>query len=477
VSEAVSERFTPLTATALSALLESLPDGVLAFDDARRIVLFNRAAERILRCSAKDALGSDVDRFGAEEGVAGQRAAISHLRASRGALLFFGEADGLFARRADGELFLHEGSIARVALEGGDVTVVVFRDVDERRSGNVALTDVRREAEYLREELHGLYNYGEILGRSPALARTLDQVEQVAATDATVLLLGESGTGKELIARALHARSRRRDKPLIKVNCASLSAGLVESELFGHERGAFTGAAERRIGRFELAHQGTLFLDEVGDVPGDVQVKLLRVLQEREFERVGGAQTFRVDVRLVAATNRDLKARIAAGEFREDLFYRLNVFPIHVPPLRDRREDVLLLASYFAERFARQLGKPVPRISAQTGARLLAYDWPGNVRELANVIERAVILSRTAELEIAPEVLAAPRGDAAAAAPPAARSAPLTLADAEREHIHAVLERSGWRLGGKSGAAARLGMPESTLRSRMKKLGIERPGP
>jgi transcriptional regulator with GAF, ATPase, and Fis domain len=470
----LSEPISPLGAT---ELLAALPDGVLAFDDERRIVFLNHAAERILRCPSHEALGSDVDRFGADEGVSGQRAAVEHLRSQPGTLLFFGEVDGIYARRADGTLFLHEGSIARMTVAGQSVTVVVFRDVDERRHSSDTLTDVRRQAEYLREEIQSLYNYGEILGRSPALARTLDRVEQVSATETTVLLLGESGTGKELVARAIHARSRRRDKPLIKVNCAALSPGLVESELFGHERGAFTGASARRVGRFELAHQGTLFLDEIGDVPPDIQVKLLRVLQEREFERVGGAQTLRVDVRLVAATNRDLEARVAEGKFREDLFYRLHVFPIRVPPLRERLEDVPLLATYFAQRFAQQLGKATPRIGAATLAQLAAYDWPGNVRELANVIERAVILARGAELELGPDVLPSSRAPASRAVTPAATEAGdalLPLEEVERRHIRATLDATGWRIGGPDGTAARLGLPDSTLRSRMKKLGITR---
>jgi PAS domain S-box-containing protein len=464
---------TPEIAT---EVLAALPDGVLAFDDQRRIVLFNAAAERILGCRAADALGSDVDRFGADEGVAGQRAAVEHLRGTPDTLLFFSEADGIYARRADGTLFLHEGSITRAQLGGLPVTIVVFRDVGERRRSNDTLTDVRRHAEYLREEIHSFYNYGEIVGRAPAMAQLLDQIEQVASTDATVLLLGETGTGKELVARAIHARSGRRDRPLIKVNCAALSPGLVESELFGHERGAFTGASERRIGRFELANRGTLFLDEIGDVSEAVQVKLLRVLQEREFERVGGSKTLRTDVRVVAATNRDLAARVAEGSFRQDLFYRLHVVPLHLPPLRHRREDVALLASYFAERVARQLGKALPHIAADTVARLTRYDWPGNVRELASVIERAVILSRGGELELSAETLPAAAAPVAASAPiPRGDATPLPLEEIQRRHILATLEDTQWRIGGADGCAARLGLPEATLRGRMKKLGIVRP--
>jgi transcriptional regulator with GAF, ATPase, and Fis domain len=305
----------------------------------------------------------------------------------------------------------------------------------------------------------------------------LDQVEHVSSTDATVLLLGETGTGKELVARAIHARSGRRDRPLIKVNCAALSPGLVESELFGHERGAFTGASERRIGRFELAHRGTLFLDEIGDVPAEAQVKLLRVLQEREFERVGGSKTLETDVRLIAATNRDLVARVADGSFREDLYYRLHVFPIRIPPLRERASDVPLLASYFVERVARQLGKPAPRIGAADLERLARYTWPGNVRELASIIERAVILSHGPELDLSFEALPASASAAATPLPPAGMPPPLPLEEIQRRHIRATLEATGWRISGPDGCAARLGLPEATLRSRMKKLGILREKP
>src|SRR5262245_3416052 len=338
----------------------------------------------------------------------------------------------------------------------------------------------RLEAEnvYLQEEIQQEHNFGEIVGRSPALQRVLALVQTVAATNATVLILGETGSGKELFARAIHERSRRADRPLVKVNCAAISAGLVESELFGHAKGAFTGAVERRTGRFEVADGGTIFLDEIGELPLDTQAKLLRVLQEREFEPVGSSETHRVDVRVIAATNRDLERAVADGRFRADLYFRLNVLPIAVPALRERAEDVELLAHYFVERFAREVGKRIDGISADTLARLRAHDWPGNVRELANVIERAVVLARGPVLEIGADVLpgrgATPRGPAEGAAPPAGDR---TLAEVEREHLLDVLARTRWVIDGPSGAASLLHLRPSTLRSRLKKLGIQRPDP
>jgi transcriptional regulator with GAF, ATPase, and Fis domain len=311
----------------------------------------------------------------------------------------------------------------------------------------------------------------------------LEKVRLVAETDTSVLILGETGTGKELIARALHSASRRKNRPLIKVNCAALPSGLIESELFGHEKGAFTGASERRVGRFELADGGTIFLDEIGEVPSDVQVKLLRVLQEREIERVGGNKTIGVDVRVVAATNRDLKRAVAAGKFRQDLFYRLNVFPIDLPPLRERPEDIRLLVHYFVGRYATKIGRRISRVSEALLERLLAYAWPGNVRELENVIERAVILSKGPELEVISELPAASAPPAEAGELPAKPSleqpttlspSDLKLRHVERDHILTTLKRSGWRIEGPTGAAHLLGLNPSTLRSRMKKLGIER---
>ncbi|TMA35415.1 MAG: Fis family transcriptional regulator, partial [Deltaproteobacteria bacterium] len=288
-------------------------------------------------------------------------------------------------------------------------------------------------------------------------------------------------TGKELVARAIHDRSPRRDRPLVRVNCSAISAGLVESELFGHVRGAFTGATTARMGRFEVADGGTIFLDEIGDLPLEMQVKLLRVLQEREIEPVGSSRTRRVDVRVIAATNRNLEQEVAAGRFRADLYFRLNVVPIVMPPLREREGDIALLAEFFADRFAREFGKRIERIAPESLERLFAYSWPGNVRELSNVIERAVVLARGPELEIAPELLSQALGPARDAEPAAPRlsatdrSDAITLEENERRHIEETLERTDWVIEGERGSAAALGLSASTLRSRMKKLGVRRP--
>jgi formate hydrogenlyase transcriptional activator len=353
---------------------------------------------------------------------------------------------------------------------------------------------------YLQEEIKEGQHFGEIVGNGPALGRVMDLVERVAPTNATVLILGETGTGKELIARAVHERSPRRERALVKVNCAAIASGLVESELFGHVRGAFTGAVANRSGRFALADGGTIFLDEIGELPLDTQVKLLRVLQEREFEPLGSSRAERVDVRVIAATNRDLERAVAEGRFRADLYYRLNVMPIRVPPLRERREDVPALVHYLAARSAREIGKRIDGVSRRALAELTAYDWPGNVRELQNVIERAVVLATGPMLEIEPEFLrrdgvpaacasvpappapgaraaaagSRPAGDDASASGAAARREDASLEGVARGHVRQVLERCGWRIDGPGGAAQLLGLKPSTLRSRMKKLGLAR---
>jgi len=350
------------------------------------------------------------------------------------------------------------------------------------------------ENTYLQEEIQSEHNFEEIIGGSPSWQKLVQQIEAIAPTEATVLVTGETGTGKELVARALHGRSTRRGRPLVKVNCGAISSGLVESELFGHAKGAFTGALNKRVGRFELADGGTLFLDEVGELPLDTQVKLLRVLQEQEFEPVGSSQTVRVDVRIIAATNRNLEQAVREGRFRSDLFYRLNVVPLCVPPLRERRTDIGPLALYFLQRSSKKAGKPARGLATATLDRLIGYDWPGNVRELENLIERGVVLSSGPTLELDAQWLTLPL----AAAPPAASSSPAfpsaspssapppsappeseaneltALEDVERRHILAVLERTGWIVEGPRGAAQLLDLTPSTTRSRMKKLGIRR---
>jgi formate hydrogenlyase transcriptional activator len=311
--------------------------------------------------------------------------------------------------------------------------------------------------------------FEQVIGSSPALEAVLAQVELVAPTDSTALILGETGTGKELIARAIHNISQRCGRPFIKLNCAAIPFDLLESELFGHEKGAFTGAIAQKVGRFELAHTGTLFLDEVGDIPLALQAKLLRVLQEQEFERLGSGRTHRVDVRLVAATHRDLPEMVERGEFRSDLYYRLNVFPILLPPLRDRQPDIPQLIWHFVEIFGRRMGKTITHIPPETLAAFAAHSWPGNVRELQNVIERAVIFAN------GDGVLPNPLSSVRAPRIPAAPAAPTTLRDSERALILETLESVGWVVGGPGGAAARLGLKRTTLIHKMKKLGITRP--
>ena len=351
----------------------------------------------------------------------------------------------------------------------GRYTRTMLVDITDRVLAEQERNRLQQQNVYLQEEIKSEYNFEEIIGGSAALQSVLAKVGQVAATDSTVLILGETGTGKELVARAVHSASRRKDRPLIKLNCSALPTGLVESELFGHEKGAFTGATEKRTGRFELADGGTIFLDEVGELPPEVQVKLLRVLQEREFERVGGAKTIAVDVRVIAATNRDLAHAVAAGKFRQDLYYRLNVFPVVLPPLRERVEDIPLLVHYFVARYAGKVGRAITRVPPEAMRRLATYPWPGNVRELENVIERAVILSRGPDLEVPPEAVPTV---AAATAP--ATGDPEALSEVERQHIVTVLKKTGWRVDGPKGAARLLNMHPSTLRSRMQKLGIRR---
>ncbi len=320
---------------------------------------------------------------------------------------------------------------------------------------------------YLEEEIQTEYNFDEIIGESPALRRVLKDVQTVAATDSTVLILGETGSGKELIARALHNLSDRQGRTFIKLNCAAIPTGLLESELFGHERGAFTGAISTKVGRFELADGGTIFLDEVGEIPLKLQVKLLRVLQEREFERLGGTRTIQVEVRVVAATNRDLMQMVEQQTFRNDLYYRLNVFPITVPPLRDRVEDIPLLVRHFAQKFALRMKKAIETIPSEAMKALQLYAWPRNVRELENFMERAVILTQGPALFVPlSELKQAPNGS---------RGTIATLEQAERDHILKVLRETHWVIGGPIGAASKLDMKRTTLQSKMHKLGISRP--
>jgi formate hydrogenlyase transcriptional activator len=350
-----------------------------------------------------------------------------------------------------------------------NANAITFIDSHDRESQPATGSLITMNIGLLDEALPEETAFKGIVGQSAVLRKVLRLVDTVATGNSTVLLLGETGTGKELVARAIHNRSRRRDRTFVKVNCAAIPCGLLESELFGHERGAFTGAVTQKVGRLELADQGSLFLDEIGDIPLELQPKLLRVLQEREFERLGSTRTKKVDVRIVAATHCDLEEMILEKQFRSDLYYRLNVFPICIPPLRERPEDISLLVQHFVQEAARRMNKTIDAIPSTAMEALIQYRWPGNIRELENVIERAVILSPGSVLRV-------PLGDLRSRISPGHRSEkPHTIADVEREHIRAVLNETRWVLSGPRGAATRLGLNRSTLYFRMKKLGIVRP--
>lgn len=361
---------------------------------------------------------------------------------------------------SDADLIRSNSEISSI----GSLANLIVMKRTEAEPPNEPYLDLDQYRESQRHDSEGRDEFEGIVGSSEALRGVLDQIRIVAPTDATVLIEGETGTGKELIAQAIHAHSRRRNRPFVKLNCAAIPLGLLESELFGHERGAFTGAVAQKLGRFEAANGGTLFLDEIGDIPLELQAKLLRVLQEHEFERLGSTYTRQVDVRVVAATNQDLVSLVAEKQFRMDLYYRLNVFPIALPPLRLRNEDIPALVAHFVHKYAERMFKQVTRISKHAMQALLHYPWPGNIRELQNCIERAVILTMGDVLQL--PVLPSQRP---------ARTEPVTLADAERDHILNALENSKWVVGGASGAAARLGMKRTTLISKMRKVGLSRP--
>ena len=442
----------------LERIIDSAMDAIIAVDDAGRVLLFNSAAERVFRCRAEEAIGGPCQRFLSEALCR----VLTEYMSGAGPKTPIWVPEGHGARRADGETFPVEATFSRAETNGRALYTVFLRDVQERQR-------LRGLNLYLQEELRGSQAEGDLIGASQGLRAVMENVRQVAATEASVLLLGETGTGKEVIARAIHASSTRKDQALITLNCAAIPKDLVESELFGHEKGAFTGALARKLGRFELADKGTVFLDELGELHLDLQAKLLRVLQEGEFERVGGIETRRVDVRILAATSRDLARRARDGSFRADLYYRLNVFPITLPPLRHRKEDLPLLVQHFVRRYAEKYGKSIAAIPAHAMNALEAHDWPGNVRELQHVIERAVILTRGADLAFDGGILdPAPSGQPG---PPPIE----TLEAAERAHILKALEACGWRVSGKGGAAELLGLKRSTLDFRMKKLGINRP--
>jgi formate hydrogenlyase transcriptional activator len=358
-----------------------------------------------------------------------------------------------------------EDDVSLLTQISGQVAIALGNAMAFRRISELK-DQLAEEKQYLEDELKTEFNFEEIIGHSKPIRRVLKQIETVAPTDSTVLILGETGTGKELLARAVHNLSPRQGHTFVRVNCASIPAGLLESELFGHEKGAFTGAIAARVGRLELAHRGTIFLDEIGDIPIELQPKLLRALQEKEFERLGSTRTITTDVRIVAATNRDLEKLVASGQFRSDLFYRLNVFPITVPPLRERREDIPLLVQYFLSKFSQRMKKSIESIAPEGMQALCRYAWPGNIRELEHVIERAVILSTGAVLKIPPFE--------PAPAHAAASSTSSALEDIEREHIIRVLKETKGKIGGPGGAAERLGMNRTTLNSRMQKLKIFR---
>jgi PAS domain S-box-containing protein len=458
-----------------SRLFESAMDAIFELDDQFRILRANTAAATLFAIPSEALVNHSLTTLLTPRSTQKLSSVAQQLDTSVQDSAWV--PGGLEAVRSDGSCLSAEGSVSRFELGGAYRYSVILRNVQEQLAAENRLRELEEETAYLQSEIEEYQPFGDIIGESAAIREVASAVRQVAATPATVLLTGETGTGKELVARAIHKTSQRASKPFIRVNCAAIPASLCESEFFGHEKGAFTGAASRRTGRFELAQGGIIFLDEVGELPLELQPKLLRVLQEREYEPVGSSQTRQVDVRVIAATNRDLSAEVAAGRFREDLFYRLNVFPIAVPPLRDRGTDVELLAHLFMDRYCARIGKHRLELTADCLRRLRSYHWPGNVRELENVIERAVIIARDRTLSLR-NILTLDSLPAIRASRSYGKRKLRTkreLREVERETLVQALECAGWKVAGEQGAARALGVPPSTFASRMKALQIERP--
>ncbi|MGE3310101.1 MAG: sigma 54-interacting transcriptional regulator [Limisphaerales bacterium] len=466
----------------LSTLLETAMDAILVLDESLAVARVNQAAQRLFGCTAEDLLGESILDFLVKDSGAQLGCFARELQARPAGRQQLWVPQDFVARRCDHSVFPAEVTLSRFTSGGAGYYTMILRNVDERKEAERQIELLMQETEYLREAMRELPGAGSLIGRSDCMQAVSAAIQQVAGTDSTVLIAGETGTGKELVARSIHQSSARAEKPLVLVNCAAIPGNLIESEFFGHERGAFTGAVNRRDGRFALAHGGTLFLDEIGELPLELQSKLLRVLQEGEFEPLGSSKTVRVDVRVIAASHRNLKQMVGEGRFREDLFFRLNVFPIRIPPLRERGRDVELLASEFVRRFARRMGRRIGPLDDSHLGLLRGYDWPGNVRELQNVIERAVILSSGSELQLQRAMAGftaapTPAPSLSGAAPDPSGERVLTaeeLQELERANLLRALESCGWRVSGEGGAARLIGVPASTLSSRMKTLGVRR---
>ncbi|WP_286263256.1 sigma-54 interaction domain-containing protein [Thalassotalea atypica] len=459
-------------------LLNAVGEGIYGFDTEGKAIFINAAAERLTGWTAQELLGKNIHQYHHHSHADGSPYHVNECK------IYATAQDGQ-SRQVNNEVFWRkDGSSFPVEYTSTPVyhqnklvgAVAVFRDVTKQKSDEQALRfalnkiqqlseQLQLENSYLQSELNLRWSKSELTGDSPRIEQVKAKISLVAKTDSTVLIYGENGTGKELAARQIHQQSLRANSAMIKVNCAAFTPSLLESELFGHEKGAFTGAIERRKGKFELAHNGTLFLDEIGELSQEAQSKLLRVIQEQEFERVGGNKTIKVNIRIIAATNRNLPEMVAQGQFRMDLYYRLNVFPIEMPPLRERKEDLPLLSQVIIARLNKKLSRSCNELSQKSLELMNAYQWPGNVRELQNVIEREMILSNDKKLTIS-ELTSAHQTE---------HMTHTTLSMIEKAHIKRVLEDCNWKIGGNQGAAKILGLPDSTLRSRMNKLGIARP--
>ncbi len=464
----------------LRRVFDGALDAIVELDQDFRIIMMNPSAHRMFDVS-NQAVGRQFDHFLEREDFRRINGIVRKLVNRPSGRQNIWIPNGLQVRNSHGEAIRTDATLSHMELKGEAYYVLILRDVNERYAAEKTIASLKVETHYLRDEIRALRGHGHIIGNSKPFRRILELVAEVAPTDSTALLYGETGTGKELIARAIQAASRRRDRPMITVNCAAIPESLMESEFFGHEKGAFTGATQRREGRFKLADKGTIFLDEVGELNLEMQSKLLRVLQEREFTPVGGSRDQRVDVRVIAATNRDLSLAVQQGTFRPDLYYRLSVFPISIPPVRERGDDIGLLADHFIEKYAAQMGKQIAPLDPDLLDRLKKYHWPGNVRELQNVIERGVITAHHGYVNLdyaLPQTLSDTEKPGAAIG---ARQKQKVLTatqmqELERSNIHYALQQCQWKVAGKDGAAQLLGLPASTLQSRMKAMGIERPG-